>query len=424
MSAGYLVLTPSTTGWDGISEASRLIVRALRAGPSAPGARWGHAGVVSAHPGDAADDRPVRPEDPAGDGARAATRARALALGSDGPQRATASPASAMCPGSAPAVRVISMADGWRRGDRVREGPGDRLGALSAKGRFVAAALGAGLAAGGGRHVLCLHVHLSPLARLLAGRRGRLTCVLYGVEAWRPLSRLERIALRRARLIAISAHTRRRFAEANPALAARPVGVCHLGVATDAGPASAVEAADPPFALIVGRMAAAERYKGHDDLLDVWPRVLAAAPAARLVVAGDGDDRPRLEARARPLGDRVTFAGRVGPAALAALYRRAAFFAMPSRDEGFGFVYLEAMRAGRACVGARGAAAEIIEDGATGYLVAPGDREALTAALVRLFREPATRERLGRAGAARVADRFTEAHFQDRFRAALGARPT
>ena len=49
-------------------------------------------------------------------------------------------------------------------------------------------------------------------------------------------------------------------------------------------------------------MSADERYKGHDELLDVWPALLARKPDARLVVAGDGDDRPRLESRAASLG--------------------------------------------------------------------------------------------------------------------------
>jgi phosphatidylinositol alpha-1,6-mannosyltransferase len=161
-------------------------------------------------------------------------------------------------------------------------------------------------------------------------------------------------------------------------------------------------------------MAAGERYKGHDLLITIWPRVAAEVPGARLMVVGDGDDRARLEARAAPLEGRVSFIGRVSDEALTALYQQCAFFVMPSRDEGFGLVFLEAMRAGKACIGSVGAAAEIIEDGVTGLVVDPGDPEQLLKAILRLFREPDARGRMGQAGAARVTAQFTEAHFKRR----------
>src|SRR5262249_26087317 len=158
--------------------------------------------------------------------------------------------------------------------------------------------------------------------------------------------------------LANSAHTARRFVEANPAFGGRSIGVCHLGAPDEVDDGAGPETADGPapgFALIVGRMAAAERYKGHDLLLDVWPKVAAAVPDARMVVVGGGDDRARLEARAAALGGGVVFAGSLAPAALARRYRECAFFVMPSRGEGFGIVYLEAMRAGKACIGGAGA---------------------------------------------------------------------
>jgi len=218
-------------------------------------------------------------------------------------------------------------------------------------------------------------------------------------------------------VVANSEHTARRFRAANPALATRAVHVCHLGVGPLPGPPPRADRwADPPFALIVGRLSASERYKGHDLLLDLWPKVEEEVPGARLVVAGDGDDRARLEARARALGGRVRFAGRVSEEDLRALYRECAFFAMPSRDEGFGLVFLEAMRAGRACIGGVGAAAEVIEDGITGLVVDSAEPDSVLKAVGRLFREPSTRARMGRAGAERVAARFTEAHFRRRFR--------
>ena len=286
--------------------------------------------------------------------------------------------------------------------------------------RFVAAALWC--AASADRHTLVIvtHLHLAPAALAFAARGAAVTTILCGVEAWRPLSRLQRAALdRSARLIAISRFTRDGFVKANPYFAGRAVDVCHLGVETlpepDHGPA------DPPSALIVGRMAGDERYKGHDPLLEIWRDVAAAVPGAILRIVGDGDDRPRLEQKAASLGlgGQVMFLGRLDEEALQREYERCTAFVMPSRDEGFGFVFVEAMRAGRACVGSRGAADEIVVDGDTGLLVEPGSRAQLLQGVVRMLRDRAAAEAMGARGRIRFLQQFTDDRFRDRFRALL-----
>jgi glycosyltransferase involved in cell wall biosynthesis len=356
-----LVVTPGVTGTDGIARVSRLVVRALE--PPSPG--------------------PAAP------------------------------------------VAVLSVGDPAGRAPMI-----DALGRVALSGaagrklRFIGLALRWALARPGPSDILCLHLRLSPVARLVAGARGRLAVLLQGIEAWKPLGPLERWALGRADVVvAISEHTARRFRLANPGFSGRPIAVCHLGVsAAGADRSAAISARDVtgPFALIVGRLAGSERYKGHDALIDLWPGILDAVTDAHLVVAGDGDDRPRLEAKAAALGARVRFLGRVSDQALDALYRDCAFFVMPSRDEGFGLVFLEAMRAAKACIGAAGAAAEVIEDGVTGLVVDATDEGEIEKAVVRLFLEPETRARMGRAGAERLGCQFTEVHFRRRFRAILG----
>jgi len=185
-----------------------------------------------------------------------------------------------------------------------------------------------------------------------------------------------------------------------------------------------VASAEGSPALIVARMSADERYKGHDELLELWPGLLARTPGARLVVAGDGNDRQRLESRARSLGlsHAVTFVGRVSDTGLAALYDQCRFLVMPSRDEGFGLVFVEAMRAARACIGAPGAAAEIIQHDATGLIVDPASPDDLSSAVSRLFDEPATCCRFGTAGRQRFLSTFTDVCFQARFARAIESR--
>ena len=199
----------------------------------------------------------------------------------------------------------------------MRSGGVALSGAAGRKLRFIGLALRSGSGQAAARPiVVCLHLRLSPVARLVTGARGRLAVFLHGIEAWKPLGPLERWALGRADvLVANSEHTARRFRAANPGFSApadrRLSPRRGRGRRRSSRGGAAHAAVAGPFALIVGRLAGSERYKGHDVLIDLWPRIRDAVPDAHLVVAGDGDDRARLEAKAAALGDRVRFLGRV-----------------------------------------------------------------------------------------------------------------
>lgn len=237
---------------------------------------------------------------------------------------------------------------------------------------------------------------------------------LYGIEVWRPLGWERRRALAHAAVrLAISRYTVERARPFCPDLD----GVRVVPLALEERPPEGAVDLDlvshlgTGFLLIVGRMASGERYKGHDEVLAALPRV----PGARLVVAGDGDDRPRLQGRAAELGlqKRVTFTGFLSEATLAELYRRSAAFVMPSLGEGFGLVYLEAMRASKPCVAARGSAAEeVVADRETGFLVDRDDPEELAAALRRLLESPDLARRMGDAGRRRWREQFSLEKFQ------------
>lgn len=268
--------------------------------------------------------------------------------------------------------------------------------------------------------IVATHLGLAPVAVPMCRRGARLAVFLLGVECWRELRRRETRAIRRAKLLLpISHHTWRRFAEANPGLVELPHQVCHLGVADLEQVKTIGDSAS--FALIVGRMASAERYKGHDELLEVWPEVLRALPQARLVIAGDGDDRPRLVNKAADLGlnGSVTFLGRVSDSRLNELYEQCTFVAMPSRNEGFGYVFVEAMRAGKPCIGAPGAAEEIIENGVTGLVLDSTERSLVRDAIIQLFCDPGMRHRMSVSARNVFKERFTESHFRDRLTTGL-----
>jgi phosphatidylinositol alpha-1,6-mannosyltransferase len=288
------------------------------------------------------------------------------------------------------------------------------------RARLAGWALARARADAGGLLIVVMHVHLAPVALPLALRGARSAIFLHGLESWHRLRARERAAVDRAAvLMAASCFTARRFKEANSEFHSADIRVCQLGVSHSRP--TPVAPRHRQYALIVGRLAAEERYKGHDALIRVWPSVRETVPSAELVIVGDGNDRARLEAlaAAQPIGKAVHFAGRVSSAELEGYYRHAAFFIMPSTGEGFGLAYLEAMRAGKACIAAPGAAEELVRDGVTGLIVDPSSPRALAEAVIRMFREPDTCAAMGRAGAERVGQEFTQRHFEDRVRAAL-----
>jgi len=213
-----------------------------------------------------------------------------------------------------------------------------------------------------------------------------------------------------------------------------PVEACPLALppafATLAPRHAGTSAADVGFAigahavLIVGRMSQSERYKGHDQLLDAWPAVVARVPDAQLLIAGDGDDAPRLRQKAAQtsVADRIHFLGFVPDAMLRALYERAAIFALPSGGEGFGLVYLEAMTHRLPCVGSKtDAASEVIVDGVTGRLVEQRDIAGLADAVATLLIDEAHRRGMGEAGNRRATTASTFDRFSARLRALMHA---
>lgn len=273
--------------------------------------------------------------------------------------------------------------------------------------------------------VLFSHLGLAQVQNLLPSfARRRYAVFLHGIEAWNTLSRAETRALANADLrIANSAYTARRVVAAHPAIG--PVEPCPLALLPRASTATARARTLSPdlqnlgtrVVLLVGRMSAAERYKGHDEMLDAWPAVVSTVPDAHLVIVGDGDDGPRLRAKGAGsvASHSITFCGFLDEGQLQALYSAASVFALPSRGEGFGLVYLEAMSHALPCVGSvHDAAAEVINDGETGRLVDPLKPTALAEALVALLRDDAMRRRMGEAGRARLHAEFSFERFRNR----------
>jgi glycosyltransferase involved in cell wall biosynthesis len=180
---------------------------------------------------------------------------------------------------------------------------------------------------------------------------------------------------------------------------------------------------EPQRLLCVGRLIP---IKGHIVLLRAFAAVHAEFPAARLAIAGRGPLEPALRALARELriADAVEFLGHVAP--IQQEIERSAVVVVPSMGEGFGMVALEAMERSRPVIAAAiGGLGELVQDGATGYLVPPADVEPLTTAIGDLLRDPAKAHAMGEAGRERALQYFLEERCTDRteilYRSALGS---
>jgi glycosyltransferase involved in cell wall biosynthesis len=174
--------------------------------------------------------------------------------------------------------------------------------------------------------------------------------------------------------------------------------------------------------VLVVQTGALERRKGHATLLAAAHLLAPSMPELRFVLCGSGSQEAALREAARALGAAVHFAG--FRTDVSACLAAADVAVLPSLQEGLGVAALEAMAAGLPVVASRvGGLAEVVDHGATGLLVPPADPGALAAALARLAREPALRERLGAAGRARVLDRYTGAKMAEGTLACYGGPP-
>lgn len=183
--------------------------------------------------------------------------------------------------------------------------------------------------------------------------------------------------------------------------------VVYNGVDSESFSPGAEPVSGDPKILSVGNLIP---IKGHDLLIRAVAAIARDFPKLWLDIIGEGRERARLEALSRELEiqERIRFRGRCSRREVAAAMRECTIFVLPSRYEGLGCVYLEAMSAGKAVIGCRGQGiAEVIRHGANGFLVGPDNERELTLALGMLLRDEPLRNNLGRAARDTVLERFT-----------------
>jgi len=270
------------------------------------------------------------------------------------------------------------------------------------------------------RRILVWHLQLAKLLPLIARPEARVSVFLHGIEAWRKLDRLSRAALRRVHVfLSNSDFTWSKFIESNPEFAATAHQTVHLGLGSRAGlPVCPQSTA----VLMVGRLCRAENYKGHREMIAAWPQVLRQIPSAELWIAGDGDLRPDLEQLAHNAGvaTQVRFYGHISETEKERLIERCRCLALPSAGEGFGLVYLEAMRIGRPClVSTLDAGREVVNPPEAGLSVNPSKPDEIAEAVSRLLSSGREWQQWSERALSRYSTQFTREHFKQRLLSAI-----
>lgn len=178
----------------------------------------------------------------------------------------------------------------------------------------------------------------------------------------------------------------------------QPVSSCVIYNGTDCqmfAPEEAPTDQHDSSILMVGNLL---RFKGHEVVLRAMAEVSAQFPDLQCKIIGEGPDRDRFDSLARDLGisERVSFLGRQSRQSVATAMRECTIFALPSRFEGLGCVYLEAMACGKPVIACQGQGiGEIVQHEHNGWLIpADGVRE-MSDALVRLLSSPDLRIHIG-----------------------------
>ena len=190
-----------------------------------------------------------------------------------------------------------------------------------------------------------------------------------------------------------------------------PVEVLRYGIES-AGEGEETRLSEEPTAVFAGRLV---REKGADVLLRAFAKVSSKVPKAKLIIAGDGAERKNLEALAAKLNlmHNVRFIGYLSQKEMDNALKGAWVQVVPSLwDEPFGIVAIEAMARGTAVIVSNsGGLSEIVEDGADGFLVPPGDAEALSEKLTALLTDKRLAACMSTAAKRAAAERFSEDAF-------------
>jgi glycosyltransferase involved in cell wall biosynthesis len=246
--------------------------------------------------------------------------------------------------------------------------------------------------------IICGHINFSPLAlQIFKLLKIPYWVIVHGTDAWdvRNLSKINGLKAAQ-KIISVSEYTRNRILAEQKISSDRIVLLANTFDASrfliQPKPQYLLDRyqfnAEQSIILTVARLASGDRYKGYDQIIQSLPAIRRQIPNIHYLLVGKGDDRERVEAMidTTNVRDCVTLAGFVSDSELADHYNLCDVFAMPSKGEGFGIVYLEALASGKPTIGGnQDGAIDPLCHGELGALVNPDDIEEITQTIIQIL---------------------------------------
>ncbi|MCC5637243.1 glycosyltransferase [Nostoc sp. CHAB 5844] len=246
--------------------------------------------------------------------------------------------------------------------------------------------------------ILTGHINFAPVAYGIYRLTGiPYWVVVHGIDVWDLKNPLKQKALKAAaKILSVSGYTRDRLLKEqniDPNLISLlPVTFepSRFEIAPKSKHLLERYSLDPnqPIILTVARLSSSEGYKGYDQVIRALPHIKQQIPNVHYLIVGKGDDRPRIEQLVQSLNlqECVTLTGFIPDEELVPHYNLCDVFAMPSKGEGFGIVYLEALACGKPTLGGnQDGAIDALCHGELGALVNPDDTAEIAQTLVQIL---------------------------------------
>jgi len=246
--------------------------------------------------------------------------------------------------------------------------------------------------------IITTHLNFVPIAYWLKIGWGiPYWTIAHGIEAWNIKKPVIRQALKNADLIlAVSNHTRDRLIQEQKLNPCQIVVLPNTVNPEQFKPAPKPDyllnrydfLANQPIIFTVCRLCKDEAYKGYDSILEALPIIKEEFPDVHYLLGGTGDDQERILDQVAELGLKgsVTLTGFIPDEELADHYNLCDLFALPSKLEGFGIVYLEALVCSKPTLGGnQDGAVDALCGGKLGALVDPDDIEAIAQSLIQML---------------------------------------
>lgn len=242
------------------------------------------------------------------------------------------------------------------------------------------------------KKIIIGHINFLPVAFFIKilNPFSKVYLILHGIEAWQKLRFLRKFLSSLVdQYISVSNFTRERFLKLNSFLNHKKFQILSPYVNVFNKIDDSEKLPEGKIILSVSRLAKSEKYKGIEKVIKVMPEILKEIPDLYYIIIGDGDDRKNLEKLAENLGisDRVIFKGYLPDEKLNFYYKNCDLFILPSKEEGFGIVFLEALYFGKPVIaGNKDASKETLLNGEIGILVDPDDLKEIKNAIVNVLK--------------------------------------